>query len=139
MSPTKEAVFTQNSPAPLPQFSQAVKYNGMVYCSGNIGIDPATKELAQGGVQPETRTALKNLTAVLEAAGSKLENIVKVNVFLTTMDDFAPMNQVYDEFFGNIDPKPCRTCVAVCQLPFGAKMEIECTAFVESVSIEAVD
>ncbi|KAI1121829.1 L-psp endoribonuclease family protein [Nemania abortiva] len=134
MSPTKEAVFTQNSPAPLPQFSQAVKYNGMVYCSGNIGIDPATKELAQGGVQPETRVALKNLSAVLEAAGSRLENIVKVNVFLTTMDDFAPMNQVYDEFFGSIDPKPCRTCVAVYQLPFGAKMEIECTAFVEPAS-----
>ncbi|KAI1112396.1 L-psp endoribonuclease family protein [Nemania sp. NC0429] len=134
MSPTKEAVSTQNSPAPLPQFSQAIKYNGMVYCSGSIGLDPATKELAPGGVQPETRVAIKNLSAVLEAAGSSLGNIVKVNVFLTTMDDFAPMNQAYDEFFGSIDPKPCRTCVAVHQLPFGAKMEIECTAFVEAAS-----
>ncbi|TGJ76812.1 hypothetical protein E0Z10_g10826 [Xylaria hypoxylon] len=106
MSPTKEAVLTQNSPAPLPQFSQAIKYNGMVYCSGSIGINPATKELVKGGVQPETRAAIKNLSAVLEAAGSSLNNIVKVNVFLTTMDDFAPMNQVYDEFFGSINPKP---------------------------------
>lgn len=127
MSPTKEAVSTQNSPAPLPQFSQAVKYNGMVYCSGSIGIDVATKELVKGGVQPETvrgllsiplpphpeqipnglqRVAIKNLSAVLEAAGSNLDSIVKVNVFLTTMDDFAPMNQVYDEFFGSINPKP---------------------------------
>ncbi|KAJ2992765.1 hypothetical protein NUW58_g2053 [Xylaria curta] len=134
MSPTKEAVSTQNSPAPLPQFSQAIKYNGMVYCSGSIGINPATKQLEKGGVQPETRAAIKNLSAVLEAAGSSLENIVKVNVFLTTMDDFAPMNQVYDEFFGSVDPKPCRTCVAVHQLPFGAKMEIECTAFVNPVA-----
>ncbi|KAI1290575.1 L-psp endoribonuclease family protein [Xylaria venustula] len=134
MSPTKEAVSTQNSPAPLPQFSQAIKYNGMVYCSGSIGIDITTKALAKGGVQPETRAAIKNLSAVLEAAGSSLDNTVKVNVFLTTMDDFAPMNQVYDEFFGSIQPKPCRTCVAVHQLPFGAKMEIECTAFVNPVS-----
>ncbi|KAI0202854.1 L-psp endoribonuclease family protein [Astrocystis sublimbata] len=129
MSPAKEEVSTQNSPAPLPQFSQAVKYNGMVYCSGSIGVDPATKGLVKGGVQPETRRAIKNLSAVLEAAGSGLGNIVKVNVFLTTMDDFAPMNEVYDEFFGSISPKPCRTCVAVHQLPFGARMEIECTAF----------
>ncbi|KAI0517053.1 L-psp endoribonuclease family protein [Xylaria bambusicola] len=134
MSPTKEAVSTQNAPAPLPQFSQAVKYNGMVYCSGSIGIDMSTKTLAKGGVQPETRAAIKNLSAVLKAAGSDLSNVVKVNVFLTTMDDFAPMNQVYDEFFGSINPKPCRTCVAVHQLPFGAKMEIECTAFVHPSS-----
>ncbi|KAI0439139.1 L-psp endoribonuclease family protein [Xylaria telfairii] len=134
MSPTKEAVSTQSSPAPLPQFSQAIKYNGMVYCSGSIGIDVATKELVKGGVQPETRAAIKNLSAVLEAAGSNLDSIVKVNVFLTTMDDFAPMNQVYDEFFGSINLKPCRTCVAVHQLPFGAKMEIECTAFVKPSS-----
>ncbi|KAI0454693.1 L-psp endoribonuclease family protein [Xylaria acuta] len=130
MSPTKGAVSTPNSPAPLPQFSQAIKYNGMVYCSGSIGIDLATQELAKGGVQPETRVAIKNLAAVLGAAGSSLDNIVKVNIFLTTMDDFAAMNQAYDEFFGSINPKPCRTCVAVHQLPFGAKMEIECTAFV---------
>ncbi|KAI0424350.1 L-psp endoribonuclease family protein [Xylaria sp. FL1042] len=134
MSPRKEAVSTEKSPAPLPQFSQAIKYNGMVYCSGSIGIEMTTKALAKGGVQPETRAAIKNLSAVLEAAGSSLNNTVKVNVFLTTMDDFAPMNQVYDEFFGSISPKPCRTCVAVHQLPFGAKMEIECTAFLNPSS-----
>ncbi|KAI1361154.1 L-psp endoribonuclease family protein [Xylaria arbuscula] len=134
MSPTKEAVSTQNAPAPLPQFSQAIKYNGMVYCSGSIGMDMTTKALAQGGVQPETRAAIKNMSAILEAAGSSLDNIVKINVFLTTMDDFAPMNEVYDEFFGSINAKPCRTCVAVHQLPFGAKMEIECTAFEQPTS-----
>ncbi|GAP92742.1 putative endoribonuclease L-PSP [Rosellinia necatrix] len=134
MFPIKEAVSTPNSPAPLPQFSQAVKHNGMVYCSGNIGADPVTKELAKGGVQPETRAAIKNISAVLAAAGSSLNNIVKMNIFLTTMDDFAPMNEAYDEFFKTIDPKPCRTCVAVYQLPFGAKVEIECTAFVDAAS-----
>ncbi|KAI1080870.1 L-psp endoribonuclease family protein [Whalleya microplaca] len=126
---SKQAVLTDKSPAPLPQFSQAIKYNGMVYCSGNIGKAPDAAALAEGGIKPETRQAIKNLAAVLEAAGSSLGHVVKVNVFLTTMDDFAPFNEAYDEFFGSIDPKPCRTCVAVHQLPFGAKMEIECTAF----------
>ncbi|KAI3318906.1 L-psp endoribonuclease family protein [Xylariaceae sp. AK1471] len=134
MPSIKEAVSTKNSPAPLPQFSQAIKYGGMVYCSGNIGKDPVTGELAKGGVKPETRVAIKNLSAVLEAANSSLDNIVKINVFLTTMDDFAPMNEAFDEFFGDINPKPCRTCVAVHQLPFGARMEIECTAFVDPKS-----
>ncbi|RYC54552.1 hypothetical protein CHU98_g11656, partial [Xylaria longipes] len=109
MSPTKEAVSTPNSPAPLPQFSQAIKYNGMVYCSGSIGKDPVTKELAKGGVQPETRVAIKNISAVLEAAGSSLDNIIKINIFLTTMDDFAAMNEAYDESFGSINPKPVVT------------------------------
>ncbi|KAI1812205.1 L-psp endoribonuclease family protein [Poronia punctata] len=134
MSPTKEAVSTKDSPAPLPQFSQAVKYGGMVYCSGSIGKDPVTGEIPKGGVKDETRVAIKNLSSVLKAAGSSLENIVKINVFLTTMDDFVAMNEAYDEFFADINPKPCRTCVAVYQLPFGAKMEIECTAFVNPAS-----
>ncbi|KAH8156008.1 hypothetical protein CIB48_g12241, partial [Xylaria polymorpha] len=148
MSPTKEAVSTQNSPAPLPQFSQAVKYNGMVYCSGSIGIDVATKELVKGGVQPETRVAIKNLSAVLEAAGSNLDSIVKVNVFLTTMDDFAPMNQVYDEFFGSINPKPgvteltlevavpdlCCSAPAALRSQDGNRVYCFCEAFVKPVA-----
>ncbi|KAF2495076.1 YjgF-like protein [Lophium mytilinum] len=126
---SKQVVSTTKAPAPLPQFSQAIKYNGMVYCSGSIGVNPATKKLAEGGIQSETRQAIQNLAAVLEEAGSGLANIVKVNIFLTTMDHFKSMNEVYDEFFGTIDPKPCRTCVAVYQLPFGAVVELECTAF----------
>ncbi|KAI1339758.1 L-psp endoribonuclease family protein [Xylariaceae sp. FL0016] len=134
MSSVKEAVFTDKSPAPLPQFSQAVKYGGMVYCSGSIGKTVSSPTLVPGGIQPEARQAIKNLQAVLEAAGSSLENIVKVNVFLSTMDNFAAFNEVYDEFFGAMDPKPCRTCVAVYQLPMGAKMEMEATAFLNSGS-----
>ncbi|ROW07263.1 hypothetical protein VMCG_03893 [Cytospora schulzeri] len=123
-----EAVLTENAPKPLPQFSQAVKYNGMVYCSGNIGIDPKTSKAVEGTVKDRTRQALKNIQAVLEEAGSSLSNVVKVNVFITTMDNFATMNEAYDEFFTS-SPKPCRTCVAVKQLPFDTDVEIECTAY----------
>ncbi|KAI0475602.1 L-psp endoribonuclease family protein [Xylariaceae sp. FL0804] len=129
MAATKVAVTSDKAPAPLPVFSQAIKYNGMVYCSGNVGKDPVTRKLAEGGVKAETKLALTHMKNVLEAGNSGLNNIVKVNVFLTTMDDFAAMNEVYVEFFEGYKPLPCRTCVAVYQLPMGAKMEIECTAF----------
>ncbi|KAF7515070.1 hypothetical protein G7054_g14779 [Neopestalotiopsis clavispora] len=119
-----ERVHTDKAPKPLPQFSQAVKYNGMVYCSGNIGVDPASFTLVKGGVKEETRRALTNLSTVLEEAGSSLKNVVKVNIFLTTMDNFATMNEAYDEFFTQ-DVKP---------LPFNALVEIECTAFLDNAS-----
>ncbi|KAK6612528.1 endoribonuclease L-PSP [Botrytis cinerea] len=116
--PQKEAVSTDKAPPPLPFFSQAIKCQGMVYCSGSIGMDVATMKLVEGGVADRTRQALLNLQAVLEAAGSSIENVVKVNVFLTDMQNFAAMNKVYAEFFHK-DPKPVRTCVAVHQLPLG--------------------
>ncbi|KAI0016585.1 L-psp endoribonuclease family protein [Xylariomycetidae sp. FL0641] len=131
-SAKKELVLTDKAPAPIPQLSQAVKYNGMVYCSGNIGMSPATKEFAPGGVGPETTQAMTNLKAVLEAAGSSWDNVVKVNIFLTNMDDFATMNEAYTAMLKDVAIKPCRTCVAAYQLPRGAKMEIECTAFLNS-------
>ncbi|KXJ87367.1 L-psp endoribonuclease family protein [Microdochium bolleyi] len=124
---SREAVKTDNAPTPPPGLSQAVKYNGMVYCSGNIGCDK-DMVLAQGGVKEETRQTLKNLSAVLEASGSSLTNVVKCNVFLTTMDDFKGMHEAYVEAFAHVEPKPVRTAVAVYQLPFGAKVEIECSA-----------
>ncbi|KAK0749904.1 Endoribonuclease L-PSP/chorismate mutase-like protein [Schizothecium vesticola] len=123
-----QVVFTNRAPEPLPQFSQAVKHNGMVYCSGNIGIAPSTAKLVGGTVKDRTRQALRNLSAILEAAGSSLQNVVKMNVYLTTMENFAMMNEAYDEFF-EWETKPCRTCVAVYQLPFGTDVEIECIAF----------
>ncbi|TDZ15677.1 Protein mmf1 [Colletotrichum orbiculare MAFF 240422] len=128
----QEKVLTSTAPAPLPQFSQAIKYNGMVYCSGNIGILPDKPGMVQveGTVKDRTRQALKNLSAVLTASGSRLQNVVKVNIFITKMTDFAAMNEAYDEFF-TFDPKPARTCVAVYQLPLGTDVEIECTAFLD--------
>ncbi|EPE05448.1 endoribonuclease l-psp [Ophiostoma piceae UAMH 11346] len=124
---TKEAVLTANAPAPIPQLSQAIKANGMVYCSGQIGVDPATGKFVEGAVTDRARQILKNLSAVLTAAGTSIDNVVKVNIFITKMDDFASINGVYDEFF-TAEPKPCRTCVAVYQLPLGTDVEIECSA-----------
>ncbi|KAJ4021145.1 hypothetical protein NW752_004152 [Fusarium irregulare] len=123
----REPVHTTAACAPLPQFSQAVKYNGIVYCSGAIGIDPATDDLVPGTVTDRARVALQNLKVVLEAAGSSLDRVVKANIFLADMKDFAAFNVAWDEFFP-IDPKPCRTCVAVHQLPLDTDVEIEMTA-----------
>ncbi|KAF4503536.1 endoribonuclease L-PSP [Fusarium agapanthi] len=99
----------------------------MVYCSGSIGIDPAIDDLVPGSVTDRARMALQNLKAVLEAAGSSLDRVVKANVFLTDMKDFDAFNIAWDEFFPN-EPKPCWTCVAVHQLPLGTDVEIEMTA-----------
>ncbi|KAF4335754.1 endoribonuclease L-PSP [Fusarium beomiforme] len=128
MPPHIEAVSTKAAPAPLPQFSQAVKHNGMVYCSGNIGAIPGTSfELVEGTVKDRARQAIKNLKAILEESGSSLRNIVKMNIYITNMQNFTLVNEAYDEFF-IWEPKPARTCVAVFQLPLGTDVEIECTA-----------
>ncbi|CAH0054458.1 unnamed protein product [Clonostachys solani] len=125
-------VFTTGAPTPLPQFSQAVVYNGLVYCSGNIGIKPgATIELVEGTAKDRARQALSNIQAVLKASGSSLDNILKMNIYLTNMDNFGIVNEAYDEFFQR-DIKPARTCVAVHQLPFGTDVEIECTAHLDA-------
>ncbi|KAF5713142.1 endoribonuclease L-PSP [Fusarium mundagurra] len=128
MAPQIEAVSTKSAPTPLPQFSQAVKHNGMVYCSGNIGAIPGTNlELVEGTVKDRARQAIKNLEAILKESGSSLRNIVKMNIYITNMQNFALVNEAYDEFF-TWEPKPARTCVAVFQLPLGTDVEIECTA-----------
>ncbi|KAL9000175.1 MAG: hypothetical protein Q9169_001077 [Polycauliona sp. 2 TL-2023] len=124
--PMRRAVHTDRAPPPLPLFSQAIVCNGMVYCSGQIGTSPVTKQLVDGGVGDRTAQALHNLFAVLEAAGSSLRNVVECNVFLTDMTNFAAMNRVYDTFFEQ--PKPCRTCVAVKELPMKTDVEIKCIA-----------
>ncbi|KAK7413683.1 hypothetical protein QQX98_007465 [Neonectria punicea] len=123
----REPILASSACAPLPQFSQAVKYNGMVYCSGTIGIDPATDELVPGTVTDRARMALRSLKAVLAAAGSSLDRVVKATIFLADMKDFDAVNVAWDEFFPK-DPKPCRTCVAVHQLPLDTDVEIEMIA-----------
>lgn len=122
------AILTDKAPKPIPQLSQAVKYNGLVYCSGSLGANPETGKFVEGSVKDRTRQCLKNLSAVLEAAGSSLNNALKVNVYLTDMKNFVAMNEAYDEYFTQ-GPKPARTCVAVYQLPLGADVEVECVAF----------
>lgn len=97
-------------------------------------MDPASNKLVEGTVGDRAAQALKNLSAVLDAAGSRIDNVVKVNVFLTNMADFAAMNKVYDTVFHK-EPKPCRTCVAVHQLPLGTDVEIELTAHMNPPTI----
>ncbi|KAE8162434.1 Endoribonuclease L-PSP/chorismate mutase-like protein [Aspergillus tamarii] len=128
--PGKIAVLTPSAPAPMPVLSQGVIWNGMVYVSGSLGIDPSTGRFVEGTVADRTDQIFRNISAILQAAGSNLANIVKVNIFLTDMSNFQTMNEAYAK---NIPEgvKPVRTCVAVKELPFGSDVEIECTAALE--------
>ncbi|HMO81029.1 MAG TPA: RidA family protein [Pyrinomonadaceae bacterium] len=124
----KEVISTDNAPAAIGPYSQAVKVNGTVFCSGQIPIDPATGEFVAGGVAEQSEQVFKNLIAVLEAAGATLEDVVKTTVFLADMNDFAAMNEVYGRYFSS--NKPARATVQAAGLPRGALVEIECIAVV---------
>jgi reactive intermediate/imine deaminase len=124
---SKTPVSTKNAPTPLPGiYSQAIIANGFVYTSGSIAQDPETGALIEGDIQAHTHRCIKNLTAILEAAGSSIDKVVKVNVFLADMGDFDKMNAVYTTYWGDV--KPSRTCVAVKTLPKNTDVEIECVA-----------
>jgi len=116
------------APAAIGPYSHAVVANGLVYTAGQVGLVPGTKALAEGGVQPQTRQALENIKAVLEASGATLGSVIKTTVFLQTMDDFPAMNEIYATYFTS-DP-PARSTVAVAKLPLGALVEIEVVALV---------
>jgi len=119
-------VFTDKAPAPIGPYSQAITTHGTLYCSGQIGLDPATQQLVDGDVAAQARRALENLSAVLEAGRSSLRLIVKTTIFLVDMNDFATVNAVYATFFPHLPP--ARTTVAVAALPLGARVEIEAIA-----------
>jgi 2-iminobutanoate/2-iminopropanoate deaminase len=123
-----QAVSSSALPPPAGPYSQAIVVNGMVYTAGQIGSVPATGALAEGGIQAQTRQVLENIRAVLEAAGSGLNKVVKCNVYLQSMDDFAAMNEVYGSFFP--EKPPARTTVEVARLPRNALIEIETVAIV---------
>lgn len=120
---------TEQAPAAIGPYSQAIACEGWVYCSGQIPLDPATMELVTGDVAAQTEQVFANLKAVLEAAGSGLDRVVKTTVFLSDMDLFGPMNEVYGRHFG--DHRPARATVAVRTLPKNVDVEIECTARVK--------
>lgn len=122
-------VHTDDAPAAIGPYSQAVVTDGWVFCSGQIPIDPATGGLLEGDVQAQTDRVLKNLRAVLEAAGSSLSSVVKTTVFLVDMDDFQAMNEVYARHFG--DHRPARAAVEAAALPKHVAIEIECVARTE--------
>ena len=119
---------TDKAPAAIGPYSQAVKVNGMVYTSGQIALTPAG-EMLTGDVSVQTKQVLANLTAVLEAAGSGLEKVIKTTIFLDNMDDFATVNAIYAEAFG--EHKPARSTVAVKTLPKNALVEIDAIAVAE--------
>ena len=121
-----EIVTTEKAPKALGPYSQAIKAGGFVWCSGQIPIDPAVNAVTATTIEGQTRQALANLKAVLEAAGSGLEKVVKTTVFVSDLKDFAAMNAVYAEMFGAT--KPARSCVQVAGLPKGVKLEIEAVA-----------
>ena len=124
----KEIVATENAPGAIGPYSQAVKTGGMVFCSGQIPIDVATGEFVSNDVAEQTEQVLKNLSAVLEAAGTSLNNVVKTTVFLSDMNDFAAMNEIYAKYFS--ENKPARATVQAARLPRDAKVEIDCIAVV---------
>ena len=122
----KETVTTEKAPGAIGPYSQAIKAGGMVYCSGQIPIDPSTGNFVSDLVAEQTEQVLKNLSEVLTAAGSSLEDVVKTTVFLADMNDFAEMNEVYAKFFS--ENKPARATVQAARLPRDARVEIECIA-----------
>ena len=123
-----EAVETQAAPAPVGPYNQAVKAGGMLFCSGQIPLDPATGTMVGGGdVEAETRQVLSNLKAVLTAAGCSPQQVVRTTVFLVDLGDFAKVNAIYAATVGH-GVEPARACVQVAALPKGAKVEIDCIA-----------
>ena len=121
-----KAISTAAAPAAIGPYSQAVEVGNLIFCSGQLPIDPATSVFAEGGIEAQTRQSLRNVAAILTAAGSDLRRVVKTTVFLASMNDFAAMNAVYATAFEA--PFPARSAVAVKALPKGALVEIECVA-----------
>ncbi len=122
----KKIISTPNAPAAIGPYSQAVEVNGMLFISGQIAIDPQTGKLVQGGIKEQTEQVLKNIGAILEAAGYSYADVVKSTVFLADINDFAPMNEVYARYYG--ENAPARAAFQVAKLPLGALIEIETIA-----------
>lgn len=122
----QKVISTENAPAAIGPYSQAIEINGMVYTSGIIGVDPATGTPMEG-IEAQAERAMTSLVNVVEAAGSKVENIVKTTVFIKNMEDFAKVNEIYKKRFK--EPYPARSCVEVARLPKDLLIEIEAVAF----------
>lgn len=120
-------VNTDNAPMAIGPYSQAIISGDLVFCSGQIGIDPAKGELVSGGITEESQRVFENIKAILEEAGSSIKNIVRTEIFLTDMKSFEDVNKIYQEFFHD-DPFPARFTVEVSALPKGALIEMSCIA-----------
>ena len=121
----RRAIETDDAPAPIGPYSQAVVAGGVLYCSGQVPLDPATGELVGGGVSEQARRCLESLDAVCAAAGTRLSEAARIGIYLTDMDLFAEVNEIYASFFS--EPFPVRTTVGVAALPKGALVEMDAT------------
>lgn len=122
----KKVISTDQAPKAIGPYSQAIECNGLLFISGQIPIDPSTGAIVDGDIKIQTRRVLQNITAILEAAGYQLDDVIKCTVLMADMNDFAAMNEIYGEFFTN--NKPARAAFGVVQLPMKSKVEIECIA-----------
>jgi 2-iminobutanoate/2-iminopropanoate deaminase len=129
MGTQKEIVIAEKAPAAIGPYSAGVKAGGFVFTAGQLGIDPESGEFVSGGIEAQTRKALENLSAVLEAAGTSLANVVKTTVFLNDMNDFGTMNGVYGQFF--TENFPARSAVQAARLPKDGLVEIEAVALLD--------
>jgi 2-iminobutanoate/2-iminopropanoate deaminase len=126
----KKIITTDRAPGAIGPYSQAVRAGNLIFASGQIPIDPATGEFVAGGIAEQTEQVLRNLTAVFEAAGAGMNQVVKTTVFLLSIDDFAAMNEVYGRFFG--EEPPARATVQAARLPRDARVEIEAIALIRN-------
>ncbi len=122
-----ERVFSAAAPAPIGPYNQAVSSDGLIFCSGQIALDPATGRLVEGGIDAQTAQVMRNIAAVLAAAGATFADVVKTTIFLIDMADFAAVNALYGDAFAQA-VAPARSTVAVAMLPLGARVEIETIA-----------
>ena len=121
---------TNAAPDPVGPYNQAIKAGNFIYCSGQIAINPSSNKIdSLGDIRGETTQVLKNLKAVLTASGASLENVIKTTIFLTDLNNFQIVNEIYSEFFQN-EPSPARACVEVSSLPKGVLIEIDCVAYI---------
>ena len=126
MPPDRRAIATENAPAAIGPYSQAIESGDMLFLAGQVGLDPATRTLVDGGIEAETRQAMENLKSVLEAAGYTMADVVQAQVFLADLNDYAVMNEVYGSYFASMPPG--RAAVQVARLPLDARVEIMMTA-----------
>ena len=130
MSSTK-VIKTPNAPDPVGPYNQAIKAGKFIYCSGQIAIDPVSNEInCLGNIEKETNQVLKNLLAVLNAGGAKVEDVIKTTIYLTDLKNFQTVNTIYSDFF-DVENPPARACVEVSSLPKGVLIEIDCIAYLD--------
>jgi len=125
----RQVIATAEAPAAVGPYSQAIRCGNLIYTAGQLGINPQTGKLVEGGIQAQTRQALTNLKAILEASETSMVSVVKTTVFLQDIDDFARMNEIYAQFFPAAPP--ARSAVQVAALPLGGQVEIEAVAIIE--------